>query len=302
MIINRANLSRLFTGFSVAFNQGMGMAPSQWQQVATRVPSTTSEEKYGWLGKLPAVREWLGDRVVHGIALHDYAIKNKDWELTLGVDRNSIDDDTYGVMNPLFQEMGMQAQAHPDRLVFTLLKNGFSTLCYDGQNFFDTDHPVLDANGEPVSVANTDGGAGEPWFLMDASRPLKPVIFQERKAFKFVARDKETDDNVFDRKEYKYGVDSRSNVGFGFWQFAWGSKQTLDAEHYEDAREALLGMKADGGNPLGIGIGGKKLLLVTGPANEGAARRLLNRETLENGESNEWKDTAELFVTPWLAA
>jgi len=297
LVVNAATLRNLYIGFKTSFRDGLGMAASLWQRVATKVPSTTREETYGWLGKIPNIREWLGDRVVQNLMAHSYAVKNKNWELTIGVERNDIDDDNLGIYTPLFTEMGRSVAAHPDQLVFAMLKAGFATVCYDGQYFFDTDHPVLDEDGVPQSIANTDGGAGEAWFLIDDSRALKPIIFQERKAFQFVALDNENDPNVFWRKQYVYGSDGRDNVGFGFWQFAWGSKQTLDAAHYKTARAAISGMKGDHGRPLGL----TPRLLVVGPSNESAARKLLNSENAAGGETNEWKGTAELLVVSWLA-
>jgi phage major head subunit gpT-like protein len=275
------------------------MTTSLYGRVATRVPSTTGANEYGWLGQIPNVREWIGDRVVHGLETHDYTIKNRKFELTIAVKADDIDDDNIGIYSPMFQEMGRSSLAHYDQLVFDLLKAGWATECYDGQNFFDTDHPVLDEDGETIlSVPNTDGGAGAPWFLIDDSRALKPILLQIRKDMSALkAKDKPTDDNVFDRDEYKYGIDGRHNVGFGFWQFAWGSKQALDAEHYATARAALMGMKGDHGKPLGI----MPRLLIVGPSNEGAGRKLLNNELGANGETNEWKGTAELLVVPWLA-
>lgn len=297
MIINQANLGRLYTGFKTSFSRGLGQADPQWQRLATRVPSTTREEKYGWLGKLPNLREWIGDRVVHGIQLHDYAIKNKTWESTIAVPREDIDDDQYGVYAPLFEEMGRSVAAHPNQLVFELLKAGFTSLCYDGQNFFDTDHPVLDADGKTISVSNTGGGSGTTWFLIDDSRTLKPIIYQVRKDYDMVRQDAPTDDNVFNRKEFVYGVDGRSNVGFGFWQFAYGSKQTLDKASYKTAREALSGMKGDYGRPLGL----TPRLLVVPPSLEGPAREILNADRDAAGATNVYKGTAELLVCPWLA-
>lgn len=297
MIINQANLRTLGIGFKSNFQNGLSQAETQWGRIATRVPSGTKEEDYGWLGKIPNVREWLGDRQVQNLQLHEYSIKNKSYELTIGVDRDDINDDNLGVYAPLFQEMGMSVAAHPDTLVFDLLKLGFSTLCYDGQFFFDTDHPVLDANGVAASVANTDGGAGDPWFLIDDSRALKPMIFQERMPFNFVAMDRPDTENVFMRKEFRYGVDGRSNVGFGFWQFSWGSKQTLNKANYEIARVALLGMKGDFGRPLGI----RPRTLVVGPALEKEGLEILNAERDAAGATNVYRGTAELVVVPWLA-
>jgi len=297
MIINSANLNAIRVGFKTSFQNGLKQSSSMYSRIATTVPSSTREEKYGWLGKVPNVREWIGARAVQNLAEHDYAIRNKSWELTIGVDRDDISDDNLGVYAPLFEEMGMSTGAHADTLAFGMLPAGFATGCYDGQYFFDTDHPVLDANGQPQSVANTDGGAGTPWYLMSTNRPLKPVIYQLRKPWEFVNKDDPRDSNVFSNKEFQYGADARANVGFGFWQFAWGSKQTLDAAHYETARAAITGMKGDYDRPLGL----VPNLLVVPPSLEGAGRSLLQSQLINGGESNKWAGTAELLVVPWLA-
>ncbi len=297
MLINTGNLRTLGTGFKANFQSGLGMAEPDHLEIATEVTSTTGKEEYGWLGQVPGMREWLGDRVVQNVATHDYAIKNRDFELTISVPRNDIQDDNIGIYAPLFQEMGRSTTAHPSQLCYPLLKNGFNLLCYDGQNFFDTDHPVLDELGRETSVANTDGGAGPAWFLMDDTRPLKPVIFQKRKAPVFQAKDDPTDENVWRRKEFEYGVDARYNAGFGFWQFCWGSRQELTDANYEKARAALMNMKGDYGRPLGM----MPSKLVVPPTLEGAGKRLLVNTKKANGADNEWAGTAKLKVSQWLA-
>jgi phage major head subunit gpT-like protein len=75
MLVNGANLDSLRVGFKTSFQKGLGAAPSLYTRVATVVPSTAKEEKYGWLGKVPQVREWLGPRVVQNVQQYDYAIK-----------------------------------------------------------------------------------------------------------------------------------------------------------------------------------------------------------------------------------
>ncbi len=297
MLVNAQNLNSLRVGFSAACQNGLGQASSMASSVATIVSASQKEQKYGWLGKIPNVREWIGARAVQNLAQHDYSIKEKPWELTIGVDRDDIETDNLGIYGPMFTEMGMSTGSKWDQLVFDLLKAGFTTTCYDGQFFFDTDHPVLDKNGNEISVANTDGGAGTPWFLLDTSRALKPIILQKRKEFEFVSRTRIDDDHVFNNKEFLYGADARGNVGFGFWQFAWDSKQALNATNYEAARAALMGMKGDHGRPLGI----NPRLLVVPPSLEGAALEILNAERDASGATNVWKGTAELMVVPWLA-
>ncbi|HEX5500897.1 MAG TPA: Mu-like prophage major head subunit gpT family protein, partial [Thermomicrobiales bacterium] len=144
MLVNAANLDSLRVGFSTAFQQGLPQATSQFKQVATIVPASLKTQKYGWLGKFPGVREWVGDRLVQNLAQHDYSITEKPWELTIGVDRDDIETDNLGIYTPMFQEMGASTGGKWDELTFSLLPLGFTTPCYDGQNFFDTDHPVIE--------------------------------------------------------------------------------------------------------------------------------------------------------------
>lgn len=296
MLVNAANLDTLRVGYSTLFQGGLAQAESHYQRITTVVPASTKEQKYGWLGKVPNVREWVGPRQIQNLMQSDYSIKEKALELTLSVDKDDIETDNLGIYGPLFTEMGQSTGAQWDMMVFAQLASGFATNCYDGQFFFDTDHPVLDAAGNTTNVANTDGGAGTAWYLLDTSRALKPILLQKRKDFMFTALDNNTDQNVFMNKEFIYGADARANTGFGFWQMAWGSKQTLNAANYAIARAGLGGMKGDGGRPLGLS--GK--LLVVPPSLESAGRQLLNSEYGTGGVTNEWKGTAELMVCPWL--
>lgn len=297
MLINRANIGRLFTGFKTIFNQAFAAAKSDWEQVAMLVPSSTSQEQYAWLGQTTRFREWLGDRVIQNLKTHDFTIKNRSFENTVGVDRDQIEDDTFGVYTPLIAQLGQDAKTHPDELVFALLAAGFATKCYDGQNFFDTDHPVLDANGAEQSVSNFGGGAAAPWFLLDTSKMIKPLIFQRRRDYTFVRMDDDADEAVFNRKQFRYGVDARVNAGLGLWQLAYASKQALDPASYGDARAAMMGMKGDNGKPLNV----RPSLLVVPPELEKAALEVLKAERDVNGATNVYQNTAQLLVTPWLA-
>jgi phage major head subunit gpT-like protein len=296
MLINAANLSTLYVAFNAAFQGGFDGAPSQYNLIATTVPSSTGSEEYGWIGQLPNMREWIGDRVINGLASHGYTIKNKSFELTVGVPRESIEDDQYGVYTPTFTEMGRSTKCHPDQLTFGLLGDGENQNCYDGQAFFSTTHPVLDAKGKAQNVSNLTAGAGTPWYVLDLSRALKPIIFQQRKAPNFVARDRETDDNVFTRKTFEYGVDSRGNVGFGFWQMAHKSKATLDGAGLKTAITALSGRAGDYGRPLGL----SGTHLVVPGSLEFEARELLQNERNDAGATNVYRNRLQLLVCPWL--
>lgn len=297
MLINRGNLIALQTGFKANFQRGFAGVKPTYQRITTTVPSSTAEEQYGWLGAMPKVREWIGPRVVKNIAEHGYVIRNKDYELTIGVPRPKIEDDQYGIYAPLMEEMGRSVASHPDDLVWDLLVRGFSVNCYDGQPFFDEDHPVIDpATGDAVSVSNVQTGSGAPWFLVDTSRALKPIIFQERKKPEFVAKDNPDDERVFDRNEFVYGTYARHNVGFGFWQMAFGSKAELTRNNFRAARQAMMSQSNDEGHKLGV----KPNLLIVGPSNADKARDLFLADRLENGASNTDRNLVEILEVPLL--
>jgi phage major head subunit gpT-like protein len=291
MIINKGTLSALFTGFNSQFQAGFATAQSDYAQVAMTVPSNTKQETYGWLGKTTQFREWLGDRVIQNLESHDYTIKNKDFENTVGVDRNDILDDTLGVYSPILAQLGQDAAVHPDQLVFSLLKAGFTNLCFDGQPFFNASHPV----GASTS-SNFATGAATPWYLLDTTRVIKPLILQKRQEYKFTSLQNDTDENVFMRKQFIYGVDARVNVGYGLWQLAFGSKVALDTTSYADARTKMMSQLNDNGQPMGI----RPTLLVVPPSLEGAALAILNAEMTGSGNTNVLRNTAQLLVSPWV--
>ncbi|MDZ7920752.1 Mu-like prophage major head subunit gpT family protein [Rhodoferax sp.] len=295
MQITPSNLGLLKQGFNAAFKGAFTSVSPMWDKIAMLVPSSSSEEVYAWLGANTKLREWIGERVHQNLKLHGYTIKNKTFEGTVTIPREAIEDDQYGTYTPLVSQMGQDANLHPDELLFGLIQLGISTGCYDGQYYFDTDHPV-GLSGQEASVSNFTAGAGNPWYLLDTTKVLKPFIVQKRRDYAFVAKTSLTDENVFNKNEFVFGVDGRLNVGFGLWQQAYCSKATLDSAGYEAARTAMMSFKADNGKPLGI----TPNILLVGPSNEKKALDMVTAERLANGADNVYRNTAKVITCPWL--
>lgn len=297
-IITPPVLQALMVGFSKKFQEGQTMAESQWKKVATLVPSAGKSTTYGWLGKWPAFREWIGSRVINQMKAHGYSIVNKPFESTVGVDRDDIEDDEIGVYAPLFQEMGRAAEVFPDELIFPLLDGGLAAECYDGQYFFDPDHPVFpntDGTGTAQTVSNLTTGTGPAWFLLDTTRAIKPLVYQQRKPMQFTYMNKPTDTNVFMEKQYIYGVDGRANAGYAFWQMAYCSMADLTPGNIWAAYEAMRDFRADGGKKLGI----RPNLLVARAGQQQQAEEAL-KKTVSGGETNTLHGKLELLVPDWI--
>ena len=148
MVINQQNLSGIYSSFNTLFNKGFENMHPQYERVCMTVPSASRDETYAWLGQMPELREWIGEREIQNLCANAYTIRNKDYELTVSVPRNDIMDDCVGIYAPLVQNMGESARMHPDTLVFELFPGGFQSKCYDGAAFFSNRHP-LDINGKP---------------------------------------------------------------------------------------------------------------------------------------------------------
>ena len=299
MIINQQNLDIVFNAFNAAYLDGFGslQAASEYEMLSMVVESTTYEETYPWLDDITGMREWLGDRVAENLSISDFRIANRDFEKTIEVDRNHIEDDRYGTFSRRFSLMGQAVARHPNELVFPLLKAGHETECYDGQFFFDTDHPV--GGGTYSNSLAPQSSPQTPWYLMDLSTMFKPIIFQRRKAADNLIRfDQPTDKNVFERRRFVYGVDCRDNVGFGFWQLACRSTYPLDQDNFAAAYKQMEEIKGTGGQPLGI----MPTHLVVPTSLRKEATALMENERDTNGATNTVKGWATPFVSRWLAA
>ncbi len=154
MIVNKASLEGVFINLKTTFNKAFEAATGIWQKTTMRVPSGSSQNNYNWLSRFPRMRKWIGDKVIKALKAHGYTVVNDNWEATVGVLRNDIKDDNLGIYAPMAQEAGFSAKQLPDEIDADLKNNAFENLCYDGQYFYDTDHPVGDGEGGTSSVSN----------------------------------------------------------------------------------------------------------------------------------------------------
>jgi len=297
LLVNKETISNVFISLKTSFNNAFAAAPTIWPKIAMRIVSTAAQNDYSWLSKFPKMRKWIGEKQVKALEAFKYTIVNDDWEATVEVDRNDIEDDQLGMYGPQAQMAGDSAAQLPDEIVMDLVNGGFANLCFDGQFFFDTDHPVAGASvsnkltvalsvasqaaaiasygaartamrkfkddeGRPLNITpnvllvppalehialaivnndRLDDGKANPykgtaeavvdarltsdtaWFLLDTTKPVKPFIYQERKAPVFVEQTSHENDDVFNRKKFKFGAEARAAGGYGFWQTALGS-------------------------------------------------------------------------------
>ena len=165
MPLTRSDMPNLLEdGLKTVFFEALDATIGDYQRVATIVGSSSDEEQYPWLGAVPSVREFKDERMPLGLMEHNYSIRNKTWESSIAVERSAIEDDKYGAIKLRVQSLAREAKRHMDEIVFTLVRGGFATKCYDGQYFFDTDH----ADGESGAQSNKGTASLSASALQDA--------------------------------------------------------------------------------------------------------------------------------------
>ncbi len=102
--------------------------------------SDQDSETYKWIGQSPAMRQWVGGRNAKGFTENGLTITNLHYEATLEFLVRELRRDKTGQVMVRIRELAQRTNSHWASLLSTLIINGTSTVCYDGQFFFDTDH------------------------------------------------------------------------------------------------------------------------------------------------------------------
>lgn len=144
--------SRAIIGeFYARLEQNLG---ASWiDPVSNLFNSDQESETYKWLGMVPQMREWIGGRQARGFRENGLTIANKRFEATLEVLLDEVRRDKTGQVMVRVRELADRANAHWAKLLSTLIENGASSVCYDGQFFFDTDHAEGDSGTQSNSVS-----------------------------------------------------------------------------------------------------------------------------------------------------
>lgn len=140
--ISPAVVAQISGGVNGRFAQGLGSAAPFYPRVAEVIPSSKAFEIYPFTNQWPMLEEWVGARQIKQLKTLDFTITNKHWEGTLAINADKVADSDVASLYPNAEKLGRAAAMFPDKLLTTLIEAGFTTTCFDGQYFFDTDHPM----------------------------------------------------------------------------------------------------------------------------------------------------------------
>lgn len=123
------------------YYNGLEQGDMSWvNDLAFDVDSNQDEENHVWLGMPPGFREWVGGRHAKSFLDFDYTIKNKDFESTIEYHERHLSQDKTSQLQVRINQHADRALSHEASLMSALILGAESSVCYDGQYFFDTDH------------------------------------------------------------------------------------------------------------------------------------------------------------------
>lgn len=137
------------------FDNAVEAAAPFYPELCTIFPSDRADEEYGILGAVPGVREWLGDRDFKTLRGAKFTISNREWENSVRIEKNDIDDDRLSIYGPVLEQLGVEAAYHPDELLFELIIAAESSAGLDSQYYFDTDHVHGDSGSQSNDLTYT---------------------------------------------------------------------------------------------------------------------------------------------------
>ena len=185
MIVDTVLLEK---GLKAAFNKAYSGiivdsgATKALEAITSIFPSVGEDEKYGFLGDIPAVEEWVGDKTAKHIKDYSYTLTNKNYYVAIAIDRNEINDDRMGIIKPRIQQMVATMQRHKWQLVVDQIEAGEANLGYDGVAYFSSSHtnPTLDnllaGTSSTLATIKTDIYAAKAAmleFVSDANRVMR---------------------------------------------------------------------------------------------------------------------------------
>ena len=143
---SRAIIGTFFKRLEVAQQQNWVNA------VGMYFSSDQESETYKWLGQSPAMREWVGGRQMKGMRENGITITNKHFETGMEIPVSWMRRDKTGQINLRISETVGRAVSHWGSLLSTLIVNAESSVGYDGQYFFDTDHSEGDSGSQSNDI------------------------------------------------------------------------------------------------------------------------------------------------------
>lgn len=160
-MLNRTQVEAAFVIFSTVFDMKLKNTPVIYDRIATVFPGVSERVEFKWLGSVPTMKRWVGDRTLQKLRAESQALTTEWWANGIEVDVDDLNNEAkLGMIPKRINMMATAAARRIDDQVVSFYVGGFAGtlgLTYDGQFLFDTDHTAA-GSGAGVAQSNLQTG------------------------------------------------------------------------------------------------------------------------------------------------
>lgn len=132
-----------------------------WDEIATTVPMSKKSIDMKWIGDLPQMQKWLGERKISELQVNNYIVTAQKWANGVKFSEDDVEDDELGFIIPKVKQLATMAIQHRVNRIVNVLIDGFNATPeykgYDAQPLFSAAHKHMG-----LGAAQTNIVTGEP--------------------------------------------------------------------------------------------------------------------------------------------
>lgn len=148
------DLKALEAGLRATYLSGFASTDEPAMVLASEQTTNKPEEKHMVVSSTVKMTEWKDQRKSSNFSVFEEAAVPLDYQAMVEVMRNDVEDDQIGKYADFVSDLGRAGRRLWSDLVAEALLAGESLVTYDGQFFFDTDHPVNPADPGGATQSN----------------------------------------------------------------------------------------------------------------------------------------------------
>jgi len=175
--IERDLYTRVRTNFNLAFDaDASSPIYNVWRKICFATKTTGKTDRYPFSLPLNDMEEWTDERKFEDLEYDDFSLSNTDFEKSIKIHRNEIEDDALGMAMGRARELGQVAARHPQIRMTALINEhmtgtaGTYIVGFDGVTLFNTAHTWQ--SGYTTSQDNLRGSATAHQGKMDTTYGL----------------------------------------------------------------------------------------------------------------------------------
>lgn len=155
MELNSKNLQAMRTAFNLKFKEGVALYKPLYKELSMVEGDIAHDAiEFPFLDGIGKMREWLGDRQYKNLSTKSIRVKERPFELSIGIKRRAIETDNWGIYGRVATGMGESSERLWDELMIAAMTDPEPWL--DGKAFYCDNRKYGDGKraGTVVNTAN----------------------------------------------------------------------------------------------------------------------------------------------------